>query len=372
MTTVYTCDLLTSLREFGELNKQWNALADKLQSPLLRHEWLFCCAKTLHPNGSLRVFIVRKNAVLSAAAPLAVKISNGVERWEFLGVAKLYEPCGFLYDDQDALNALLSGLMAKGFPLMLQRLETESPAVQFLKDLPLKRGIVIARDTSPRLSLELPPSWDMLLKTRSANFRYDLKRKYSRAKKIGAVAAEFITPENSHTTDIMQIVAEVEGSGWKGDRGSSLHRDSLLGRFFEDFSGLAANENSLKIEFLKIDEKVIAVQLGILAYKGFWVLKMGYDEAFSQLSPGFLLTAESIRDAIRRKLVNYEFLGVAEPWEERWGPAKRAHSLVLYYPWTAHGFLALLFDGLLATKRKVLHYFRKMSGYSGSSHSNSA
>ena len=354
-------DIILSIQQFEELREEWNVLADRLRTPLLRHEWFFSCAKTFHAEESLRICIIRNSGKLVAAAPLVAVRSQGCERWEVLGASQLYEPCGFLYDSFESLSALIRDLLTPGFPLMLQRFEADSPAVIGFKNVPINIGVSLTRTTSPTLSLGLPASWGDLLAARSANFRYDLKRKYSKAKAGGTFSAEFIDPEPAEIHKLMRTVLEVEGSGWKGDRGSSLRHNELLGSFFNEYSRLAANEGMLRIAILRIDGKVIAVQLGIEAYERLWVLKMGYDEAYSRISPGFLLTAEAVRDAINRKLTAYEFLGVAEPWEERWGAERRTHMLVLVYPSTARGVLAFLIDGTAVIQRRVLTHFKQLN-----------
>jgi CelD/BcsL family acetyltransferase involved in cellulose biosynthesis len=151
----------------------------------------------------------------------------------------------------------------------------------------------------------------------------------------------------------MTTLMEVEGSGWKGIRGSSLRHNELLGRFFMNYSRLAAAEGILRIALLRIDDKVIAVQLGIEAYGRLWVLKMGYDEGHSRISPGFLLTAGVGRDAIERNLIAYEFLGSAEPWEERWGAQCRDYLTALVYPPTIFGAMAIMMDGISVIRRRT-------------------
>ena len=346
-------EIVTSYLAFNELRQQWNGLADKLENPLLRHEWFLCCAKAFHRDGSLRVCIVRSDGELVAAAPLASVRSLGVERWEFIGVSTLYEPCGFLFDSLGSLNNLVEGIINQGKPLILQRLETGSPVIRAIRKIPISRAISHFRVTKPTLSVRLPNDWKYHLSGRSANFRYDLKRKFRRAKAKGKVSAKCITIKPESLYKWFKKLIEVEGSGWKGVRGSSLLHNKALGLFFKEYSKLAAEEKMLKISLLQIDGKVISAQLVIEAYKRLWVLKMGYDETYSRISPGFLLTAETVRAAIERNIEAYEFLGSSEPWEERWGTKSRPYSLVMIYPATIMGALALLKDGLIVFRQRL-------------------
>lgn len=355
-------EIIRSIQQLEALREDWNALADKLQSPLLRHEWFLSCAKTFQADGSLRVCVIRNNGRLVAAAPLAAMSAWGLERWEFLGVSLLYEPCGFLYDNPASLDALVYSLVAQRIPLLLQRLESDSAVVRAITNLPISKGLIVRRRSSPTLSFLLPATWNEFLAARSANFRYDLKRKHARAKARGDLSVECLPVEPGNLDECMTTLMEVEGSGWKGIRGSSLRHNELLGRFFMNYSRLAAAEGMLRIAFLRIDDKVIAVQLGIEAYGRVWVLKMGYDEAHSHISPGFLLMAGVGRDAIERNLISYEFLGSAEPWEKRWGAQCRDYLTALVYPPTIFGAMAIMMDGISVIRRRTALRLRHLWG----------
>jgi hypothetical protein len=357
-------DIIRSIPQFEKLRGPWNALAGKLLNPLLRHEWFLCCANAFHADATLRICIIQKKGNLVAAAPLVAVKTGLKERWELLGVSQLYEPCGFLYDSLQSLSVLTHGLQAQGFPLILQRIGADSVDVSSFKNIPFNRGFTFTRATSPILSLRLPNSYSQLLAKRSANFRYDLKRKQARAKAMGLYGIEFIDPSPTELPNLMQIVLEVEGSGWKGGKGSSLKQKAYLGQFFKEYSRLVAEEGMLRIALLRIDDKIVAVQLSIEASKKLWVLKMGYDEAYSHISPGYLLTAETIRNAIDRKLAGYEFLGVAEPWQERWGAESRAHQLSLFYPASVRGAMSFLLDGVEVTRKHIFARIRNFNNKS--------
>jgi CelD/BcsL family acetyltransferase involved in cellulose biosynthesis len=354
-------EIIRSVREFEALRTQWNLLAEKLKNPLLLYEWFFYCAKTFQPDGTLRICIIRENGKLNAAAPLVATQTGIRKRWELLGVSQLYEPCGFLYDSFESLSALIQGLLCQGFPLVLQRVGMDLEEALSSKKIPFNKGFMLTRATSPSLSLRLPNSYNQLLAERSAKFRNDLKRKLTRAKAMGSYGVEFIDPSPNELSRLLQILFEVEGSGWKGANSSSLKSKPFLGKFFKHYSLLAAKKGLLRLALLRIDNQVAAIQLSIEYFKRLWVLKIGYDEAYSNISPGYLLTAETIRNAIERQLDRYEFLGVAEPWQERWGSERRSYYLIMVYPASVRGALSFLIDGAESAKKLISSRIKNFS-----------
>ena len=70
-----------------------------------------------------------------------------------------------------------------------------------------------------------------------------------------------------------------------------------------------------------------------------------------------------MRDAIERKVVAYEFLGSAEPWEERWGTESQSYLLSLVYPIRINGAFALFVDGITVIHRRLTKYFFRFGAF---------
>ncbi len=95
----------------------------------------------------------------------------------------------------------------------------------------------------------------------------------------------------------------------------------------------------LSVMTLSFGAHTAAVELSVEAYQRIWQLKIGFSDAFGRYYPGLQLTEASIRAAFARHLDAYEFLGVAEAWEERWRPDARGCRLVVSYPLNAYGMV---------------------------------
>jgi CelD/BcsL family acetyltransferase involved in cellulose biosynthesis len=98
--------------------------------------------------------------------------------------------------------------------------------------------------------------------------------------------------------------------------------------------------------FLRIGDRIAAAQLAVESDERFWLLKIGYDEAFARYSPGNLLMRETVRYAANRGLLSYEFLGTPEQWTRMWTDRIRACVSIRAYPARPWGVAALVADAV--------------------------
>jgi CelD/BcsL family acetyltransferase involved in cellulose biosynthesis len=93
---------------------------------------------------------------------------------------------------------------------------------------------------------------------------------------------------------------------------------------------------------MRLDGRAVATQLAVECAGKFWLLKIGYDEDYSDCSPGMLLMLETLKYASDAGLESYEFLGTAEAWTRRW--TEQEHECVeitaLPYDWNGIALMA--------------------------------
>jgi CelD/BcsL family acetyltransferase involved in cellulose biosynthesis len=148
-------------------------------------------------------------------------------------------------------------------------------------------------------------------------------------------------------------LVRIEAAGWKYRNGSSLQQRDSLRRFFLRYALLASEAGVLRFSFLDVGGKPIAAQLSIECADRLWVLKIGYDEAWSRCSPGWQLLAETMRYAFERKLKSYEFLGSDEPWLHGWITEARDLGTLACYPATLLGLYGLAADTFGRVRARV-------------------
>ncbi|MEP7117374.1 MAG: GNAT family N-acetyltransferase, partial [Acidobacteriota bacterium] len=213
-----------------------------------------------------------------------------------------------------------------------------------LRSLVRGRGVLFAQPGPGTLAVPISLGWNEFQGQTSSQHRYDLRRARRRAEESGPVTTRIYTPAPDDVAALLSDFARVEASGWKARNGSSLSQRETLRQFFLNYARRASHAGAVRFAFLEVDGRSIAAQLSVVYAERLWVLKMGYDEAFSRCSPGLLLLADTMRDAFDHQLKSYEFLGIDEPWLHRWNPEVRSFSTVACYPPTFLGLCGLAAD----------------------------
>ena len=172
------------------------------------------------------------------------------------------------------------------------------------------------------------------------------------AEKIGPLSYEILSPAPSQLAPILQEALEVEAANWKGSEGSAMARDSLRGPFYRHYAAAASAAGILRVCFLRVGSKAVAMQLALESARGFWLLKIGHREEYARCSPGMLLLAETIRYAASRGLASYEFLGNAHDWTRIWTPDEVQTVTIRAYPFRVRSVVALAVDAFQSALRR--------------------
>jgi CelD/BcsL family acetyltransferase involved in cellulose biosynthesis len=346
-------EIVQDLSTLRSLAEGWNALAERFKTPLLRHEWFTACAEAFCPPGQLAILVIHSQEEILAIAPLVIERRFGLERLELLGTSVLLEPSGFLYKDEGALAELVDAIVALGKLMLLRKLPVRSPERILFNKLSPRRAFRMR--TRPACSPVIPivTSWAQFEKKISSSRRSSFRRIRKRAEEFGEVQFEVISPGPGNLKPYLDEVFQVEAAGWKQRRGTVMQSNPALRRFFSAYSEAAAALGTLRLCFLRIDGRAVAVQLAVEYAKQFWLLKIGFDEAWSHCSPGILLMHETIRYAFEQKLEAFEFLGGDEPWLHIWTDEVDAYETHVISPLSFRGFFALGVEGLVWLSGKV-------------------
>jgi CelD/BcsL family acetyltransferase involved in cellulose biosynthesis len=337
---------IRSTRRFEEIGAEWDALASRSGQPTVAHDWLCCAARAFHQPDDLEVVTVRSGGRLVAAAPLARVGGPGGERLEIIGMSGLHEPGSLLFADDDALAELVAALSRIGRPIHLHRLPADSPASRLLAAVTARRAVTLMKATRP--SLFVPTAgrrWEEYAATLSSHVTVNLRRlRRKAAEREGEVTAELLTPEPAEVPALFDVILEVEASGWKGRRGSSLRDQARLQAFFRDYACASAQAGRLRVAVLRMGGRAAAVELSVERHGRMWQLKIGFADGLGKYYPGLLLLQDTLRSAFERGLDGYEFLGSAEDWERRWRPESRPYHMVVLYPVNLRGFVGFTAD----------------------------
>ncbi|PVV08733.1 MAG: hypothetical protein B6D77_11255 [gamma proteobacterium symbiont of Ctena orbiculata] len=336
--------LITNKQELPTYRDTWNQLADKMKSPLLRFEWFYHAAMELHPEEEIAVAICEEDNAVIAIAPLVISRHKAVPTLEIIGAKNLYEPTNWLYENADAARQVVVKVIQLGMPVSLIRMPQDSAVRQAFEKVPGYKGLFIYRHSTPANYFEpdLTEETDVraeLSALLSSSRRNDLKRTRKQLEKIGTVNIEVINPDTSNLDHHYQRLMKVEHASWKGKENSSLLANKSMQRFFQDYSRDMSAISKVRIFFLTVGEDDAAMYLTIQHASALWILKIGHDERFHKMSPGFQMAMETIIYAAEQKLERYEFLGCEESWQSMVPIKQHQLGTYLFIPISVKGFI---------------------------------
>jgi CelD/BcsL family acetyltransferase involved in cellulose biosynthesis len=336
-----------------ELGSAWDDLARRRAGiPTTGYAWARACATTVAARERLHVVVGWTGSRVGAIAPL-LRRRDRFERLELLGVDELREPMDLLADGPAALQRVAGALARERSPLLLRRVPAASSVVPALRRAYRGRGVVVCRADAGSPWIALDSGWARPESRFNAGRRSDLRRARRIAERAGQVCAEVLSPTPAELEPLLGELFRVEATSWKGRAGSALACDPSRQAFYRSYAAAASRAGSLRIARLRIGERTAAMQLAVEHAGSYWLLKIGYDDAFRACSPGTLLMLETVRHAATRGLGTVELLGAVEPWTTVWTRRARPCVSVRAYPAGGQGLLALLSDLAAIGRRRL-------------------
>lgn len=329
--------VIDDLGAFDELRPQWDALAATAPFPTATHAWVASAMATLLADRQAAVAVVESRGRLVAAAPM-VEADDGLE---LLGARELGEPADLLHETPEHLPVLARWLAGSGAPSVLRRLPTGSPTTAAMRTAARRRGILLAREVPGCPTIPLDGGWRAGEARPSSRRLSDLRRARRRSELLGEVSTDIRDPAPDEVEELLAEAVRVEAASWKGRQGTALAADPLRGPFFDELARRTAADGSLRLAFLRIDGRPVAMQIAVEHAGSYWLLKMGYDEWFARSSPGMQLMRDTILEATLRGLRSYELLGYPEPWTGIWTQESRPMTSLRLYPARAVGMARL-------------------------------
>jgi len=169
----------------------------------------------------------------------------------------------------------------------------------------------------------------------------------SQAEQIGKVTTEILAPAPADVDRLFDEAVAIEERSWKGEAGTALAHDPHRAAFYRQYAHAASRAGVLRMCFLRVADRAIAMQIAVEQGGGFWLLKVGYDAEFSACSPGLLLMRETIAHAAGRNWPATNFWAGPSPGPslDRRGTTNR---LAPRLPYALRGLAAFTLDAAAA------------------------
>jgi CelD/BcsL family acetyltransferase involved in cellulose biosynthesis len=318
---------------FDILMDAWNPLLSRsrFRSIFLTHEWQTAWWRH-QGEGELWIvaFYVAATQELVGIAPFyLVQPDSG----DFAGQRKLnLVGCIEVSDYLDAVIAkgwetqvylaLLEWLQGPDAPawdvLDLCNLPEESYTYQILPSLYTHAGLaveVFQEDTAPQF--HLPLRYEAYLEQIvEKKQRHEIRRKQRRAEREATVGFYIVGKEYNLEAEVDDFIALQQAS--RADKAAFM--TPAMRHFFTAAARTMLDAGYLRLCFLTLNGEKAAALFAFEYDKRFWLYNSGYDpDAYSQLSPGWVLLAYSIQYAIASGCRVFDFMQGNEEYKYRFG-----------------------------------------------------
>ena len=109
---------------------------------------------------------------------------------------------------------------------------------------------------------------------------------------------------------ILEEVYDVECSGWKGQQGSGIKQNADVKKFYTKLIQHWAETDQLRLCILRYENRIIAFQINVLVQGVLYMLKIGFLDELSSLSPGQALQTQILRWAFHQPEISiFDMLG---------------------------------------------------------------
>lgn len=319
-------DLLTDASAFSALEPEWNVLLQRSVSDtlFLTFEWQTIWWKHLG-SGELRIITMREeDGTLVGLAPLFQETWNdGTPSLSLIGCVDVSDYLDLIVarGHEDAVYAALLETLARPdlrWPggLHLCTLPESSPTNQRLKEMAEARGYATEwnlHDVAP--VIDLPSSWDAYLETLEKKQRHEIRRKLRRVQETDH---RWYPVEDPAALD--RAIADFAELHKASRPDKHLFMDQRMQGFFFDMARALQPRGWLQLHFLEVEGGRAASILNFVYRNDVLVYNSGYDPVkYGAFSPGIVLFAFSIQDAIGAGRRRFDFLRGDEEYKYRFG-----------------------------------------------------
>ena len=307
---------------------EWNALLASAATNVifLTWEWQSTWWKHMHPGEILALTYRNNSGQLQGIVPLFLSRSDN-DSWilSIIGCEDLSDYLDIIissHQEEIICSELLAFLVSEQAPhwdtIQFCSLPPSSTAYRVLADQAEAMQLVVRRRIQERCPvIKLPTSWEQYLTSLDKKQRHEIRRKLRRAETQADINWYVVDPQTHDLAAEMEVFIELH-------RLSSSEKDVFMdGRmkgFFFEMAKALAERQWLNLSFIEMNGQKAAGLLSFDYNDEFQVYNSGYDVThYGHLSPGIVLTAYAIRQAIERGRRTFDFLRGDEEYKYRMG-----------------------------------------------------
>jgi CelD/BcsL family acetyltransferase involved in cellulose biosynthesis len=332
---------ISDVKELESLAPIWDSLLQQCQedsSVYLTHEWLMTWWKYFGEGKELNVILLEKEQKVIGIVPLMKTMYK-------IGSIKLYvletigsNNCNYVWlvpseSRQDVISALLVYLgeefsKAK-LVLWLSFVPGGSKFLEMLRrhyshtnNLYIKEQI---QTVAPYLSL--PETWDEYFRSLGSRRRKVLRRLLRSLEQAHSINLRHFTEQNLEES--LDEFFDLHQRQWRYINMRGVFYDNKIKDFYKEVAHKFRLRNWLHFSHLTIDNEIVSFLYGFLHNRKLYAVTTARDIRYSKYSVGHLHAVYSIREAIKSRFTEVDFLKGDEPYKFYWTKSARKYSRVL-------------------------------------------
>ncbi|HEY8639473.1 MAG TPA: GNAT family N-acetyltransferase [Solirubrobacterales bacterium] len=284
---------VVSVEKFEALADEWDDLALRTgAAPFVRPGWIEAWWATFG-RGELQILALRHKGDLACVLPLRRRrgllrscsnvhtpvfdaVSVGLEEVQVLLTAALDQSRGVILEGLDS-DGMLAG------------------SARELDDQRRSRLVVLDQMLSPYVDLSV--SWETFEKSLSGSRRRNVRRRRKRLAELGEVTID-VFDGSADLEPYFEEFLRLEATGWKADLGTAVSSSVETTRFYHDVMAWAAEKKLLRLSFVRVGGRGVAVALLLDDGHRRHNLKVGFDDEYAPYYAGVLQNFEEIRRAL--------------------------------------------------------------------------
>lgn len=371
----YNIHIVKTDTEFTNLEKIWNELLtfSPANNYFLSWEWLWHWWQVFaEPDDRLMILLVEKEKEIIGIAPFYVRkrFLGGiypVRRMMFLGtqeegdgdVCSDYMDVIYREDEErGVVNILFQAIVQHDIcdEIYLSKIDTSTKTFTLFQEEArnLKFFTRIADEfVSPYI--KLPSTWDEYLKSISKSMRWNIKNERRKLQKCSNVIYRRTENPTDMGRDFDDLVT-LHQKRWGRQGIAGAFSNEKFTMFHKNVMQYMIKNGNLELVVLSEDNQNRAVVYNIYYKNKIYVYQTGRDVDDRKIAFGYLLHCQCIENAIRKGLVEYDFLpkGPSDDYKDRFAKDYRVLSdLYMARTWFVKQFVKAR-----ESARSVYHYVK--------------
>jgi len=300
----------------------WNGLLDRSAAPVVFQTWQWQTNwwNVFGRGRQLRLLqVTDEKGQLVGVLPLYAESGSTLRLVGGVDVSDYLDLLAVQGREEEVWTALLQQRAAEHDVWDLHCLRAASPSVAVLQSLAPIHGLSVRVEREEGCpTLALPPGWEAYLGRLSGKDRHELRRKMRR---LWRELPGAVVRSSTRLAELDAAMGEFLTLHRKSKLGKARFMDPPMEAFFRAVAADLARAGWLRLWFLDFPGDPLAACL-CLEYRGSVLLyNSGFDPERGALSPGIVLLAHVVKDAIERGLSRFDFLRGEEPYKYAFGAA---------------------------------------------------